>query len=90
MIVSLLENMTVRIENISKFSLSRDQKDLQSELHQIKGVAANFGLSSLSKLVIEAESNAKAGDLDGAIELSKQISPIWEATKKELQVRFIS
>lgn len=88
MIVSLLENMTVRIQNMNQFMQTREQKDLQSELHQIKGVAANFGLAALSKVVVEAEAKAKSGDVDGAVELSKEISPIWEETRKELQSKF--
>ncbi len=88
MIVSLLENMTVRIQNMSEFMQTKDPKNLQSELHQIKGVAANFGLSSLSKVVIEAEALAKAGNVDGSVEISKQISPIWDETRKELETRF--
>ncbi len=88
MIISLLENMTVRIQNMENFMQTKEQKDLQSELHQIKGVAANFGLSALSKIVIDAEAKAKAGEIDASIELSKQISPIWDVTKKELQTRF--
>lgn len=88
MIISLLENMTVRSQNLTQFMQSKDQKDLQSELHQIKGVAANFGLSSLSRVVIEAETKVKNGDIEGAIELCKEISPIWADTKKELEARF--
>jgi HPt (histidine-containing phosphotransfer) domain-containing protein len=88
MIVSLLENMTVRIQNISQFMQTKEQKDLQAELHQIKGVAANFGLSALSHVVVEAEAKAKLGEIDAAIELARQISPIWDDTRKELQTRF--
>ncbi len=90
MIFSLLENMAVRVQNLSNFMQTKEQKDLQSELHQIKGVAANFGLSALSQIVVEAEAKAKEGEIDAAIELSAKIAPIWEATRKELQARFSS
>ncbi|GBF51691.1 Hpt domain protein [Leptospira ryugenii] len=88
MIASLLENMAVRIQNLGQFMEARSAKDLQSELHQIKGVAANFGLSALSALVIEAESKAKTGDIDTCISIATKIAPIWEETKLELQKRF--
>ncbi|MCZ8156757.1 MAG: Hpt domain-containing protein [Leptospira sp.] len=88
MIISLLENMTVRIQNMNQFMQTKEAKDLQSELHQIKGVAANFGLSALSEVVIDAESKVKSGDIEASIESSKRIAPIWEDTRKELQVRF--
>ncbi|TGN19170.1 Hpt domain-containing protein [Leptospira idonii] len=88
MIISLLENMTVRIQNLNRFMQTKEPKDLQAELHQIKGVAANFGLAALSKVVIEAEAKAKEGDIEGAIVISGQVPSVWEVTRKELEVKF--
>lgn len=68
--------------------LTKEPKDLQAELHQIKGVAANFGLASLLEVVVAAEAKTKAGDIEGAVVSSSQISPIWEETEKELKARF--
>lgn len=88
MVVSLFENMTVRIQNLHQFMEAKQAKELQSELHQIKGVASNFGLSTLSKIVIDAEAKVKAGELDASIAECTQVLPVWEETKTELKERF--
>ncbi|WP_246845417.1 Hpt domain-containing protein [Leptospira biflexa] len=88
MIASLLENMATRVENLDRLMLSKDPKDLQSELHQIKGVAANFGLAALSEVVIKAEALVKAGDVETSVLEGKKIPGIWESTKLELQNKF--
>lgn len=88
MIVSLFENMNVRIQNLNQFMDSKQGKELQAELHQIKGVAANFGLKTLSKIVVEAEAKAKAGEIDACVADCTQVVPAWEATKIELKERF--
>lgn len=90
MIVSLNENMPVRIQSLREKMEKKDQKELQSELHQIKGVAANFGLALLSQIVIKAEADAKAGNLDLSISESEKIPDAWEKTKAELDARFSS
>ncbi|PJZ46742.1 Hpt domain-containing protein [Leptospira brenneri] len=88
MITSLLENMTTRIENLDRLLVSKEPKELQAELHQIKGVAANFGLAGLSEVVIKAESLAKTGEIESAVEEGKKIAGIWLSTRKELEVKF--
>lgn len=88
MITSLLENMATRIENLGRLLVSKEPKDLQAELHQIKGVAANFGLAALSDVVIKAEGFAKAGEIEASVEEGKKIAAIWESTRQELEKRF--
>lgn len=88
MITSLLENMATRIENLSRLLVSKEPKELQAELHQIKGVAANFGLAALSDVVIKAEGFAKTGDIETSVEEGKKIAGIWESTRQELEKRF--
>ncbi|XDD48145.1 Hpt domain-containing protein [Leptospira sp. WS39.C2] len=88
MINSLLENMATRVENLERLMQTKDPKDLQSELHQIKGVAANFGLAALSEVVIKAESLAKAGEIDSSITEGKKIASVWDSTKQELEKKF--
>ncbi|MCW7491885.1 Hpt domain-containing protein [Leptospira sp. 2 VSF19] len=88
MIASLLENMATRVENLGRLLVSKEQKDLQAELHQIKGVAANFGLAALSEVVIKAEGFAKTGEIDASVEEGKKIAPIWESTRQELEKKF--
>jgi HPt (histidine-containing phosphotransfer) domain-containing protein len=88
MIGSLLDNMPLRIQTLAEKIESGDRPAIQSELHQIKGVAANFGLSLLSEIVVKAESEAKSGNLEIAIQTSQNIPDAWEKTKQELIERF--
>lgn len=81
---SLFENMNVRIQNLKQFLNQKAAKEVQSELHQIRGVAANFGLATLLQVVTEAEEKVKLGELDACIVLCTQINPAWEETKKQL------
>lgn len=90
MITSLLENMATRVQNLDQLMVTKDPKDLQSELHQIKGVAANFGLAALSEVVVKAEALVKAGDVESSVTEGKKILGIWEATKQELEKKFSS
>lgn len=90
MITSLLENMATRVQNLDQLMVAKDPKDLQSELHQIKGVAANFGLAELSEVVVKAEALVKAGDVESSVTEGKKIPSIWEATKQELEKKFSS
>lgn len=90
MITSLLENMATRVQNLDRLMVAKDPKDLQSELHQIKGVAANFGLTALSEVVVKAEALVKAGDVESSVTEGKKIAGIWDATKQELEKKFSS
>nr|WP_039928336.1 Hpt domain-containing protein [Leptospira yanagawae] len=84
MVTSLLENMATRVENLDRLMQTKDPKDLQSELHQIKGVAA------LSEVVVKAESLVKEGNVESSIIEGKKIPAIWESTKQELEKKFSS
>lgn len=88
MIQTLYENMVTRIENVKKFSDNREAESLRSELHQIKGVSANFGLKQLYEMVLDAESKVKEGNLEEGIALSIKVPAVWEETKLELQKKY--
>ncbi|MCC5815734.1 MAG: Hpt domain-containing protein [Leptospira sp.] len=88
MIRTLYENMEIRISNINQYCDSENGENLKSELHQIKGVAANFGLMDLYNAVISAELKIKENDITIAIQLSKKVPGIWEETKKELKTKY--
>ncbi|TGK82213.1 Hpt domain-containing protein [Leptospira noumeaensis] len=88
MMTSLLENMATRVQNLGGLLVSKEPKELQAELHQIKGVAANFGLAALSEVVVKAEGFAKTGEIDSAVEEGNKIAAIWESTKQELEKKF--
>lgn len=82
MIVSLLENMAVRMQNLTQLVQSKQAKELQAELHQIKGVAANFGLAAMSKLVVDAEAKVKEGDIEGSFPFPFRFLPFGKKPKR--------
>ncbi|XDD50525.1 Hpt domain-containing protein [Leptospira sp. WS92.C1] len=88
MVESLLTNMEIRIKNIVRFAEEKKDSELQAELHQTKGVSANFGLEDLRILVTDAEQNLKTGTSDSSYTLSLKIPNIWEPTKEELKKKF--
>lgn len=88
MISTLFENMSVRMENLNIFSLKSEADKLKAELHQIKGVAANFGLQDLYDLVFDAETKVKTGYLPDAISLTPKILDVWKKTKTELEKKY--
>lgn len=90
MVETLRENMKTRLENIQSYAQAKDSDKLRSELHQVKGVAANFGLRQLYEQVLDAESKVKSGDLEGGITASLPISQTWKDTETLLVQKFFS
>ncbi|AAN51148.1 Hpt domain protein [Leptospira interrogans str. 2003000735] len=88
MVESLLTNMEVRVNNIAHFTKEKKDAELQAELHQTKGVSANFGLEDLRALVAEAEQKLKSGDVNVSYILTLKIPEIWKSTKEELKKKF--
>lgn len=84
MIDTLLKNMEERIVNIQIYTKDSDHVKLKSELHQVKGVASNFGLMDLYELVIKSESLIHENQFDEAFQLSNSILDIWNLTKTEI------
>ena len=88
MVGTLNTNMETRMINIQNSIDNNEMDKLQFELHQIKGVAANFGLDKLYNLVVDSETLIKEGNGQEAIEKAKSIQSIWLATQNELTQRF--
>ncbi|TGL60806.1 Hpt domain-containing protein [Leptospira sarikeiensis] len=88
MVRSLRKNMNSRLENIKVFADEKKGTELQAELHQTKGVAANFGLAAVQKNVTDAELKLKEGNLEACISLCAELPGLWEQTKKELAPKF--
>ncbi|EMY77852.1 Hpt domain protein [Leptospira weilii serovar Ranarum str. ICFT] len=88
MVESLLTNMEVRVKNIVRFTEEKKDTELQAELHQTKGVSANFGLEDLRALVAEAETLLKTEDRNLSYNLSLKTSAVWEQTRDELKKKF--
>ncbi|PJZ68106.1 histidine phosphotransferase [Leptospira perolatii] len=88
MIESLKTNMSSRLTNIVSFSSDQKQSELQAELHQTKGVAANFGLEKLRTTIANAEELLKNGNLTSCHELCSSLGEIWTQTKAELNTKY--
>lgn len=88
MVRSLRKNMNSRLENIKTFTDEKKSVELQAELHQTKGVSANFGLAGIQKTVTEAELKLKEGNLEACLALCQELPSLWEQTKKELAPKF--
>ncbi|WCL48887.1 Hpt domain-containing protein [Leptospira sp. GIMC2001] len=88
MIGTLRENMQVRMINIQNSIQIQDHEKLQFELHQIKGVAANFGLDKLFNLVLESENSLKSGNTDQGVDMASKIQLVWIETQTELDTKF--
>ena len=68
-----------------QFSKDQDDTNLQSELHQVKGVAANFGLTSLYNIVLLTESKLKEKMKEEAFKLTNSVVQSWVETKEAIQ-----
>jgi HPt (histidine-containing phosphotransfer) domain-containing protein len=82
---TLYENMVTRLDNVKKYSEQKDAKNLRAELHQIKGVTANFGLNNLHELVQSAEAEVKSGQLENSLKNYEKIAASWERAKSILK-----
>jgi HPt (histidine-containing phosphotransfer) domain-containing protein len=88
MLESLCLDFESKIKEIAEIVDSKNLKDLQSIMHQIKGVSANFGLTKIQKCAADSEMAAKSGNLDVAISEAQKISSLWNLANKELQTKF--
>ncbi len=88
MVESLRLDFESKIEQIVELVDKKNLKDIQSILHQIKGVSANFGLAKIQKCAADGEIAAKSGNLETAIAEANKISSLWNLANKELQSKF--
>ena len=82
---TLFENMVTRLSNIAQCIQDADHAKLQKELHQVKGIALNFGLNELASATTSAEQLCKDGKFAEAIAASAPVAGIWEKTKSEIE-----
>lgn len=84
MLTTLLENTASRLNELYLCIESKNYPDLQPLLHQIKGVAANFGLLKLQKAAANAEALAKDEEFEESIKEAQTLQEIWNEAKQEL------
>jgi HPt (histidine-containing phosphotransfer) domain-containing protein len=90
MILTLENDFSERLVELRSFIDEKNNSKLQSLLHQIKGVSANFGLDELKQISTRGEAAAKVTNLSEAIIEGEKIFEVWEKTKVELQKKFIN
>ncbi|MEQ8755259.1 MAG: Hpt domain-containing protein [Coleofasciculus sp. G1-WW12-02] len=69
LLVALLEVIHVNLEAIKQAEAANDYLTVARCAHQIKGAAANMGVSSLRAIATELERQAKAEKLSSATDL---------------------
>lgn len=84
MMHTLVSNMEERIKNISSYYATKETTKFKSEIHQVKGVASNFGLMDLYDLVLKAEGLLQQDLPDEAFQITQSLVVVWEQTKQEI------
>ncbi len=87
-IQELVLDLNNKMENLSSLLNQKKVEDLQSSLHQMKGVAANFGFELLAKQTSQAEDFFRTSQFEKGAELVLQLKTTWENTKQELKTKF--
>lgn len=88
MLKSLIENTEERLGELNDFAQQRNFEKIRTHLHQLKGVAANFGLNNFRQTCIRAESMVIEGQQEESLIECQKLPPIWLETKKELQTKY--
>ena len=87
MIQTLISNYEERLVEMNEIIKNKDNSQLTSMLHQMKGITANFGLETLKQITQQAETFSKADNIDLSIIETSKLSPIWQETKVELKTK---
>ncbi len=87
MIQTLISNYEERLVELEEFTAKKDNPGLIGLLHQMKGITSNFGLDALRKIIQQAETFAKANNLETALIETAKLAPVWQETKSELKLK---
>jgi len=85
LIDSFLDSTPSLLKTMHEGLGSSDVEPLRRAAHTLKSSARDFGAVKLSELCRQLESDCKAGRLDGAPPLERQILAEYEAAKTELE-----
>lgn len=84
-ILDLIGNFNDKLEQIRTLLDKNDLPQIQSILHQMKGVAANFGLEDIAHTTLQCETLLKENKFTEAELNIKSLYPIWKETHTELE-----
>ena len=73
------------IQNIQKGIESKDIVELGNKAHELKGMAANFGISGISEIAGNIEAASKTGDEDTVLENAQKLIGANDNAKKAFQ-----
>ena len=88
MLQTLIDNTEERLTELNSYIESNEIEKIRAHLHQLKGVAANFGLTNFHKVCMEAEGLIKEDKVSEALEECAKLPGIWQATRKELEEKY--
>jgi len=69
MLEEFLENIAIRLDDLSAALAAKDARKLQRTAHNLKGMASNFSAGRLTELARELEHLGAEGDFSQAQEL---------------------
>lgn len=87
-IKDLVIDIDARLLEIKEMIEKNDQETLRATLHQMKGVASNFGLMQMLDICIHSEGLIKEGNPSPAYIEAGKLPSTWELTKTELRTKF--
>ncbi|MEM7184396.1 MAG: Hpt domain-containing protein [Spirochaetota bacterium] len=88
MLQTLIENTEERLSELDSYTKGNEVEKVRAHLHQLKGVAANFGLTNFHKTCLEAETMIKEEQVTQALTECSKLPGIWQDTRKELEDKY--
>lgn len=85
---NLALDLDEKIAQALRLAQENNIEELKANLHQMKGVAANFGFELLAKQASEAEDYFRNSHFEKGKELVSQLKTTWENTRQELKTKF--
>jgi HPt (histidine-containing phosphotransfer) domain-containing protein len=77
-----------RLTEISDFVQKNENENLKATIHQLKGVASNFGLMQVFDICVLAEALLKEEKTQDGYEETKKLPDTWASTRIELRKKF--
>lgn len=87
---NLVSDLNNRFDKLPPLFEQKAWEELKNALHQLRGVASNFGLVKLTELCTNAEDLVRASNFEQVEKLLQEIPSTWKNTQAELQKKFPS
>lgn len=87
---NLSSDINEKVSGLNSLYTNKAWEELKASLHQMRGVASNFGLTELANLSNQAEDSIRNSEFAKTNDLVQKIQKVWLETKEELQKKFSS